>query len=236
MKLCKTSVLGENFLLFSQQNFRGPCCAATESATTLGILPSIAADFSLIGYTECAKALSDYYAAAASAAAFLVKKRGLPLSEILFETPVGNVFVTTLNDGFFEILIPKCKYMITKTVDLMGCEVTYSDFQLDGRYRIIYTSDILSFDLDLLRLLTTCGDKVPFLSIVYSLAGNRIQMNSYTARDSSPSSLSLISAVTCAAFYKSGITEFFYSDAVSRFTCDGVVIRVRPEICKEKSS
>ena len=231
----RTSILGDDFFLFSQENFFGPSCTLFGDAMTVGLLPSITADFSLIGYTKLGKPLSDYRAAAISAAAFLVLKRGLPLSEILFETPGGNIEVFYTGGRIFEVSTPKCKQIITNKIEVMGCVVEYADFCTDALFRVIRTDNIDNFDLKIIPRFASVGEKTPSSVILYSVKDSKIDMRTYSEfNPSPPSAITCFGIASYAAFFKTCASQFAFGGAICRLDYGGARISLKPEIYEEE--
>lgn len=235
MKPYKITVMGEDFLLFSQENSRGLCDVQCDLSNVIGLLPSIAADFSLIGYTKRKKTLSDYRAAAISAAAFLIIERGLPLTELLFETPLGNIEVFYTDSGLFEIRTQKCKHIITNSVEVMGCNTVCTDICSDSLFRVIYTENIKNFDLNILSRLVSIGERTPSAVVLYSAKDSEIDFRSYTDYNPSPpSAVSLFAAVSYAEFLRNHASEFRFGTSFCRLAYGGATVSLKPEIYKEE--
>ena len=82
---------------------------------TVFLLPDSEADaFAFSARADISRASNA--AIAYAAALFLIRVRGLPLSEISVRTPTGVYEIRCVgNDGKYGILMPKCKILYTKT-------------------------------------------------------------------------------------------------------------------------
>ena len=149
MKPEKISVMDEAFFLYSLTGDEG-YDEVRDGAVIL--LPSLSADFLVRTANKCGVLPTDYYAAAVSAAAFLIMRRGLPLSEIFFETPHGNLEICCTGRGFFTLTVPKCKLLSRGSQEIMGCEVPVAEVITGAKYKVIHTPHAKGFDTSKLPL------------------------------------------------------------------------------------
>ena len=195
----KIDLLGDVFELFSLnceeeivKNLKS-CGAGIKAFLT----PSLEADFSLRVYDKNNEECREYFAAALIAAAFLTQKRGLPLSEILFEAPCGNIEVFCTGNGTFQTRIDKCKQLLSSQAEFAGCDVKYNDFFIMKKIRAIHTEDITVFSKSGLSEFVMLGTEFPAAVILSSALDNRLQMHSF--RDHSATFVSNLSLWCCAA-------------------------------------
>ena len=92
------------------------------------IEPSFEYDFFLNIYNEKYRKINAY-SSAASAADFLLFRRGLPLDEISFFVGGRTITVYNRKKGVLSVEVPKCKFKFTKLPDFMGAPINlfYSD-------------------------------------------------------------------------------------------------------------
>ena len=117
----ETSVLGDRFLFFSLQSDEEIKKAVSFDKRCVILLPSLDADFKIVGYEKGGVPLCDCYSAAVCAAVHLVKKRGLPLPEISFQTPNGILQILCTGGGEFSVYVDKCKLLLSKSIEICGC-------------------------------------------------------------------------------------------------------------------
>lgn len=143
------------------------------------LTPSLAADFSLKAYSSAKEEYCDYYAAALIAAAFLVVKRGLPLSDIVFETPRGNITVFHTGSGKFKIRVEKCKLLFSSKLELSGCEIKYDDIFISEKIRAVHTDDMALFKTEKLCEFVVSDSPFPSAVILSMAKGQKLDVRSY---------------------------------------------------------
>ena len=188
MNPVRIKVMSDDFLVFSL-----PCGVLQtdflnqyDFEYAVIISPSVEADFHIRAYSKGKRLITDNYAAAISAAAFLVLKRGLPLSEISFETPSGFTDVFCTDDGLFSLIIKKCKELCTKNIELLGCEIEYTDVLVKNTVRVIKTKSIDNFDISALSAFLFAGDKLPAAVTLSSRYKEKLYVTLYDEFNSEP--------------------------------------------------
>ena len=89
-----------------------------KSVSTLFLLPSLECDFHV---SSLEPRHSGYLAPAYAASLFLTGERGLPLDELVADTPDGACFIKKLgNSGKYGLVMPKCRFLYTKTAIFDG--------------------------------------------------------------------------------------------------------------------
>ncbi len=88
------------------------------------ILPSLASDVKIEIYGHSPKNLFSYIPAALSAARFLRLVRGLPLSEITVEAPLGEILVLSENNGKCAAFLDKFSVIAEEKTVLSGESVS----------------------------------------------------------------------------------------------------------------
>lgn len=213
----KIRVMGDDFLIFSlvEKAERMEILNGFEFEYAVFLTPSIDADYYIEAYSKKKEILSDYYAAAISAAAFLVLKRGLPLSEISFETPSGIVNIFCTGDSMFKVLITECKELCTKSTEILGCEIEYTDVLLWGTVRVVKAKNIEAFDVSALPGFLLAGGKLPDSVALSSKRDEKLSVIAYNKFNPAP--LTTLHSFAAAAYlektpYKEKI---FFDDNVS---------------------
>lgn len=213
-------VLSDEFLVFSLSCGAFDIAALDDYKFDYAVIlsPSIAADFYIKVYTKTKDLIKDNYAAAISAAAFLVLERGLPLTEISFETNSGiiDVFYTDLD--VFSVSILKCKELCTKTTESLGCEMNYTDVTISGTVRALESKDSESFDLSVLSDFLHAGERFPDAVILTSMRDKKLSV--YIYNEYNPAPLTTLHSYAVAAFLqKTAYREkIFFGDNISYFT------------------
>lgn len=217
MNPVRIKVMSDDFLVFSL-----PCgVLQTEFLSKYDfeyaviISPSVEADFHISTYSKGENIILDNYAAAISAAAFLVLKRGLPLSEISFETPSGIVNIFCTGDSMFKVLITECKELCTKSTEILGCEIEYTDVLLWGTVRVVKAKNIEAFDVSALPGFLLAGGKLPDSVALSSKRDEKLSVIAYNKFNPAP--LTTLHSFAAAAYlektpYKEKI---FFDDNVS---------------------
>lgn len=195
------SVLGEDFLFFSLTSESEADAALKFSKRSAILLPSLNADFRIAGYYEKGKPLCDYYSAALCAAVHLVKKRGLPLSDITFETPNGNLEILCTGDGIFTVSVDKCKLLLSNSIPLAGCMLDIKDVFSKSVFRVVRVGDVLRFDKKMLPRIASSQLPMPCSVVLYSSDGRRICVRSYADYNPAPPSSILINAAVAYSEY-----------------------------------
>lgn len=190
------------------------------------ISPSAKADYHISTYSKEKKPLTDNYAAAISAAAFLVLKGGLPLYEISFEAPseIVNVFCT--GNGFFTVLIPNCKQLYTKTIELLGCGIEYTDVSVKRGVRVVKTKSIENFDKSMLSAFLLRGENLPDSVILSSRSDGKLSVIIYNKFNPDP--LTKLHSFAAAAFTEktSYMEKIFFEDNLSYCTRENSTVSV----------
>ncbi len=192
------SVLDDRFLFFSlpsERDFSGEAAAVRRCVI---LLPSLDADFRVIGYEKGGKPLYDYYSAALCAAAHLTSKQGLPLSEIVFEIPTGFLKIACTGGGLFSVDVNKCKLMLPKNVEICGCEADVCDVLAQGLFRVMTVCDAARFDKKVLSRLSSAVLPLPSAVVLSSLENERLSVRTYT--DYNPTPPSSLLAYAAAAY------------------------------------
>ncbi len=233
----KIDLLGDVFELFSlgnEEEIDQKIKACREGAYVL-LAPSLTADFKLRMYTKNEEKSREYYAAALIAAAFLIKKRGLPLSDILFETPCGNIEVFYTGRGALKIEVDKCKHLLSSQTVCAGCVAKYNDFFITKRIRAVHTDDISLFSKSNLPEFAICDLEFPVSVILSSNEEREVKMHPYS--DFCGEFTSNLLLWCCAAFnermlYHSSASKFQVSEygAILEVTPSSVTVEIEPII------
>lgn len=196
----KIDLLGDIFEIFSLgADEKNPEDLKTNAENICVFLyPSLAADFSVKAYSRVKENYCDYYAAALIAAAFLIMKRGLPLSEIVFETPRGNIAVFCTGRGVLKVKIDNCKLLLSSKRELSGCEMEYNDIFIGEKIRALHTDDPDLFEIEKLRELAVASSGFPSAVILSSSDVDKLRMRS--CRDFSEAFVSNLLLLSSAAY------------------------------------
>ena len=195
-------VMDKDIFLYSESEIsKKPRISSPTDASTVILSPSRDADFNLEISSGVGNGAVSEYEAAAAGASFLISKRGLPLDEIRFN--VGERDITVFYTGWerYSIILPKCEVCFTNDVEISGCPSQICDVRLDeGIYRIVVTESLLNFDVSVLPCLLT---KIPAhnakTAIALALSERSAVAKSYTAFESTESSMLTSMAVCCSA-------------------------------------
>ncbi len=163
------NLLGEDVLLFSHTSEPQPYTPATNDSVIL--LPSLCADFYTAYLPASERPPADHLVAAACSAAHLTLSRGLPLDEILFDTPKGFLKIICTGTGWFEFSVAKCKQLYTNTAILAGCELEYSDVFVGERVRVVRAQRAADFDPSLLARLAVTDSGAATAVVLYGSDG-----------------------------------------------------------------
>lgn len=229
------SVLGDVFLLFSLPHEREIADALIKGKRCVILLPSLVADFRILGYEKCGKPLHDYYSAAICAAMHLTKKSGLPLSEISFETPQGILEILCTGDGLFCVRVDKCKRLLSKTVKIRGCETDVFDIDAGEKIRVVPTSDVARFDRATSARLSSAALPLPSAVVLSSRVGDRLSVRTYADYNPTPPSSVLTSAAAayceCLSY---GFNRLYLDDfSFCRGRYSAVEMAVKPNFITE---
>lgn len=231
------SVLGDVFLLFSLPSDREIENALAKGEKCVILLPSLAADFRILGYEKCGKALHDYYSASVCAAMHLTKRSGLPLSEISFETPHGILEILCTDEGLFHVKVDKCKQLLSKTIGIRGCETDVFEVDAGGKIRVVPTSDVACFDNATSARLASAVLPLPCAVVLSSRVGGRLLVRVYADYNQAPPSSVLTSAA--AAYIESSLSGYnrLYFDDFSfcRVRYSAVEMAVKPNFITENN-
>lgn len=236
MQPYRISVLGDCFLFFSL-----PSDAEIPKALACGercviLLPSVECDFCLTGYEPSGKPLYDYCSAALCAAAHLTKTCGLPFSEIRFETPTGILEIICTGDGFFTERIDKCKLLLSKNIEVFGCEPDVSDVFVNGIFRVMRLYDSASFDKKAFRRLVSVELPLPCAVVLSAMEKDVLSVRTYADYNPTPPSSVLAHAAAayreCASskFDLRGLSLSFGNSAFCRARYSDVSITVKPTL------
>ena len=199
------SVLGDRFLFFSLPSESEIPKAVPGGKRCVILLPSLDADFRIVGYEKCGKPLCDYYSAAVCAAAHLTKIRGLPLPEISFETPRGILEIICTDDGFFSVNVDKCKVLLSKNITICDCYTDVADIDVHATCRVMRLCDAARFDKKALKRLSSALLPLPHSVVLSSFDRDTLHVRTYTDYNPTPPSSILMYA---AAAYN----EWFFSN------------------------
>lgn len=199
MRATEIEVIGDVFRVFSLSERDEKTCrdAACASHTAVLLSPCMRGDFSVAVYHNGKSSAPDSFAAAVAAAAFLVVKRGLPLDEITFETLHGSVCVRCNKDGYFNVLIPKCKEMYTDKCELLGCETEYTDVCMPDVCRFLRSCSLEHLDMRVLKSLVACGARLPAVTAAVAVFDNRISLVAYNGNTVFPPSRLALCGAAC---------------------------------------
>ena len=199
------SVLGDKFLFFSLCSDAEISKAVSCGARCVILLPSLVADFRVVGYERQGNPLYDYYSAAVCAAVHLTRIRGLPLDEISFETPQGILEILCTGDGSFTVNIDKCKLLLSKNITICDCYTDVADIYVSAICRVMRLCDVARFDKKALRRLASAVLPLPCAVVLSSADKDVLRVRTYTDYNPAPPSSVLMYA---AAAYN----ELVWSD------------------------
>lgn len=134
------------------------------------ILPSLKEDFKIEAY-KGEKTQIEYISSSICAACFLIESQGLPLSEISFESPNGKIQIIRTGAGLYELALNKCKQLFTKTIELCGCDIEYSEIILLSRVRVCLVKDSDFFSSDVMAELFKIAEPCVVLAITHPFNG-----------------------------------------------------------------
>jgi len=138
MTKSKITVCTEKYELFSVEN-RDEAFEILKkelSYKSIFLMPGDSSDFKLLAYDLNKEELSEYYTSALCAAAFLINKRGLPFSEVDFETPEGKIEIFYTDADKFSVKITKCKQLLSYSTEIFGCEIKYRDLLVKKKFQV----------------------------------------------------------------------------------------------------
>ncbi len=119
---------------------------------TLFLLPSLECDIRIEIPDLCSKELISYIPAAVSAVKFLRLVRGLPLSEITVEAPVGEAVVLLEKDGKCSVILNRFTTLGAEKVSLLGEEINTMTLRSPfGKIRALSVNSAADFSAELLR-------------------------------------------------------------------------------------
>lgn len=196
----KIDLLGDTFEIFSlssEEEIDGKFKEGGEEMRVF-LLPSLTADFALRVYDKSQKEHREYHAAALIAAAFLIRKRGLPLSDIVFEAPCGKIKVFCTGEGVLRITIDKCKQLLSAQDERTGCDVKYNDLFVTKRIRALHAEDASLFRLSRLSEFAMLDTEFPSAVLLSSQEEGTLKM--YSCRGYSEDFTSSLLLWCCAAF------------------------------------
>ena len=235
------NVLGDSFLFFSFESEKRLDEALVLGKRCVILLPSLLADFRVIGYESNKKELYDYYSAAICAAAHLTEKRGLPLSDLSFETPNGIIEIFHTGVGLFTVNINKCKVLLSKSVELCACRLDACDVFVNGIFRVVGASSAKRFDDKLLPRLAGADFPLPCAAVVCSSERGRISLKRYSDYNPTPPSSVLTYAAAAYKEYaflrrKESDAYFCFDDGSScHVSRRGIEMTVKAKFVTEKN-
>ncbi len=199
------SIIDEVFAVFSYSESRFPDDFTMLSNVDFAVIlsPSDTADFKISAWDVFEKPMLEYYSSAFAAASFLIFERGLPLSEITFETPCGIIEVFDTGKGFLSLIIRNCKQLYTKVIEIAGCSAEYTDVYISFSARCVKTSAVHACAEDLGVHYLLHGNSVPSSALVYEIRGNVISFSYYSEHSKCKiSSLAAFAAAAYTAYHK----------------------------------
>ena len=182
------SVLGDRFLFYSLPSDDEAAKVLELGVRCIILLPSLDADFRIVGCEMGGKPLCDYYSAAVCAAAHLTLKQGLPLSEIGFETPQGFLKIFCTGDGLFHVAVDKCKLLLSKSIEICGCESDVYTVLAHGMFCVMRICDVTRFDKKALRRLASVSLPLPSAVVLTSMKNSTLSVRTYADYNQSPPS------------------------------------------------
>ncbi len=197
MQPYRTRILGDEFSVYSSLE-KDEINLKEQNTNTVIINPSLSRDFEITAYDRAGKISRDVIAPTISAAMFLMKKRGLPLTEFSFETAGANLDVFYTDNNAFIIKPQKCKLLYTNSISLKGCDTVYRDIELSGTFRAISVENVRGFDRELLPLLILSGETVPSSTLASSFCNGELSVCSFS--DFSSSGFYEVSTCVVAAY------------------------------------
>ena len=196
-----TTVAGYDFRVFSFPE-KNPdtikkAYVNTDAESIVLLTPSLTADFSVECYNKDGTVRDEIYLPCVAGYDFLLRKRGLPLDTIEFETPRGMITAERDRYGFCKIRLPKCKQIYTKTIVFFGCNIKFADVFSDVFARVIYCENLELFDRNTIRALMLKQEPVPSIVVVVSTHVGEITLDTYDGhRDGKiPDVLSAIASI-----------------------------------------
>lgn len=208
MDFAKISTMGQDYALYSQKY--GESSNIDFSKPGALLYPSITADFAVSGIKNGTVTTADSYTSAICAAAYLLEKRGLPLSEISFETANGNIEIFNTGVGEYLLKLNKCKLLYTKSTCIEGTAVDFCDVLCSALCRVAFVPPDAVVRPELARVLTVSSDRMPS-AVVFAAAPNEVgeipKIRSYSAHSAAPPSRAAICAATAYAAYISGLSK-----------------------------
>lgn len=210
-------ILGEDYFLISHTGAEEYRDTQIKDAVSVNLLPSLTADFCVRSYSKNGVLRRFDPIAAVSAAAYLSLKQGLPLDELVFETPSGLLTVFCTGDGVFTLTLQKCKVLFTETPEILGCAVSYTDVNVGRVCRVVRAENITSADPSALAPLLSVGRYLPDALLFSSINGGELKILPYADFNPSPPSRAELFAATALA----------YQERRGEFTADGGFLIVR---------
>ncbi len=208
------NIFNEEYFLFSvSENDAKNGYASPLLGNTVILSPSLCADIRVDAYSSTNRSFCEHYAAALCAAAFIILKRGLPLGSLITETPNGNIEIFNTGRGVFSVNIIKCKVLYTKTVEIMGCDLSFYDVDLGFPVRAIPTSSLDGFDVNAIPLCLLFGNRLPCAVVVYEMVGDVVKFRRFDTHSKYKiSDIAAFAAVSAAIGASSGLSELIMYD------------------------
>ena len=195
------SVLDESYLLFSLPYGGNESDYARVGERCVFLVPSVNADFRITGLGKGGKPLYDYYSATVCAAAYLTVKCGLPLTEISFETPNGNLEILCTGSGSFSVKMNECKLLFSNHIEICGFVPDVAEVETGGIFRVASVPSDAKFSEALAPRLAGAAFPLPQAVILSTLRDNELSIKAYADYNPTPPSTLLCYA---AAAYKEG--------------------------------
>ncbi len=172
------------------------------------LTPSLTADFSISAHPVFKNGLSEHYAAALCAAAFLIFKRGLPLDSILFETPDENIEVFNTGTASIAVKLEKCKLLTTNSTQILGSDVKYTDVDMKFMLRTAPIPSVASATQELAAHYLLASEPLPAAVVFYENTGNTIKTACFSSHAKyKPSALAAFAAAACAVSHGEAVSS-----------------------------
>ncbi len=190
MTKIKYSILGKKVLIISLGELPNEVesflkVQNQDNDLTVILYPSMSADFALFSCDKNMEESEKYVLSALAAGAFIFDYRGLPLSEAVFETPIGKIEIFNTGSGEISVNSMKCKHLYTnKAFDFLGADVDvslYSVYGLNVAFLFCEKTDLFDFSLtpslllslpDNPKYLQVASDRKKTLTFQYRLLTN----------------------------------------------------------------
>ena len=222
------SVLDESYLFFSLSLDGDASEYVHIGERCVFLLPSVIADFRVTGYEKNGKPLYDYYSAAVCAAAYLIRKRGLPLSEITFETPKGILEIFCTGSGSLSLKINKCKLLLSNHIEICGCVPNAFDADLGGVFRVVSIPFDAEIGKALAPRLVSAALPLPEAVILSTLRDNGLFIKVYSDHNPTPPSKLLCCAAAAFTTGRGGAEFSLENGSMAMVSFSTVEISLKP--------